>query len=347
MNDDDSLRHYLAAYMKEAADEPAGKHLGEDEMIQLLREGKLAGSDPGLLHRHLADCPVCIGAFKDIRDFLEAGQVDEAVSGGKQMQAAWSQVRAALDFTARDSNVREFSTHGAPSEKSPARMFLPVALAASLLLVLSSGGIWIMELKGELKGRQRQMASEMATFADSYKQQQIDSAKQSSIDTNRQIDAVRKEYEARLEAERQRAESQKQSYLAQGAKTTSTQSNGAEGKVAIANVPIFDVFSDESVQRSAAGGHGNRIKADAGAQSYVLILNGGGQASYEDYSVEISNKSGRIIWRGTGLKRDQLGNFSLMVSKTATPSGAYMIRLYAAPGGKWQEISRYTITITD
>lgn len=345
MIDEDQLRHYLASHMKDSAD-PAGHHLSEAEIIQLFEQGRFTGGESAKLHAHLAECPSCIATFRDVRDFYDPVRAGEEDSQSATL--AWPRLRARLGFTTAPAETRKVRPWGS-------RRFgiaLPMALAAGLLLAVLCGAVWIVQLNRQ----QHAMSAQMEADRQSY-QEQLKAAEQAANGVKEEADRTSKEYEARLQEERRRSESEKEAYMAQAKKSAAPSETSGKiisgkdmpGKnmLAIANVPIFDVFPDESIQRSGSAKRPNQVKTPAGADRFILILNGGGLVDFATYSLELANPAGTIIWRDNGLNRDQNGNFSLLLSRGITPDGSYVIRLFGTSGGNRQLIAQYQLSITD
>ncbi|HKV37886.1 MAG TPA: hypothetical protein VJX67_01645, partial [Blastocatellia bacterium] len=305
MNGEESLRRYLSRSALEQSD-PQGQHLAEDQMIKFYRGGKLPPGDQSTLRAHLTECAQCIELFKDVRDFFEPPRHEEKDTPVFEAARTWRGLESRLGLDHK--RVVDVGTRVGRSR------FVPIftsALAASLILVTALGAIWIVRLKNHEREMTGQFQAEERSYAG-----RLSAAERAQAVASEQAEATRQEYEEKLKQEKQHAQSE------QGTAR-------AGGRIPpLLNVPIFDVFPEESVERSGSGSVPKATQITAAAESFVLILNGGAQSEYPSYRIEIVDHLDKIIWRASGVKRDRMGNFSLLLSKSVTPPGSYAIRLY-------------------
>jgi hypothetical protein len=111
------------------------------------------------------------------------------------------------------------------------------------------------------------------------------------------------------------------------------------------NIPIYDIFSQESIRRSGDQSEVNRVAIPQTTKYFTLILNGEGQLTYPDYVIEIMDRKGQLVWRGEGLRRDSHGNVVMTLDKTFLGEGQYRLQLYGQRGGRTRRIAEYIVFI--
>ena len=345
MKDEEPLGQYIKTAMEDKP-YPPGIHFTEDQMISFCRSGESPNQLESGLREHLAKCDECVRLFKDVQDFIEPARAEEHVATSAQTSAAWNTLRDQLPIPAPGS----FQSRLEKKRRFSAKMLAP-ALAAAVVLITALGAVWIVGLKSDQNSTARKLESERQTYL-----AKLNDAEQENQRLRTQADATRKEYEEKLNQQKNleaAAEPGQDGTAKIGGE--SGQHGGSEKpgneSAPVLNVPLIDVFPSDSVQRSGRSSGSNQASVSAKTGSFVLILNAGGKsASHTSCRVEILNQSGRVVWRGRGLKRDQTGNFTLMLSKTIAPHGSYTIRLFgesseSKAGGPREPIAEYKIKV--
>ena len=113
----------------------------------------------------------------------------------------------------------------------------------------------------------------------------------------------------------------------------------------VLNLALYDVYPTKSVQRLAEPAEINHVRLSPGAKAFTLILNANGLASFPDYAIEVYRSNGTNIWRSGGLKRDNYGNFTIMLERSFLPRGIYVWRLYGGAGESRTTLAEYLIGI--
>jgi hypothetical protein len=326
MNEQDPLQFYLKTAVQYRSDLP-GDHLTEDQMERYYRQGKFQALDESFVHLHLTECAQCIARFKDIRDFFGPQRPDEEDTMDLDADRMWN----ALRFRLGPGRGRQPVVAASNRQRWPAPILIP--LAASLLLAVTAGMVWIARLHNQQRESGREFQSERTALL-----AQLKDAVQENGRIRDQAEAAKKEYDQKLAENGKRSEGQPKN----------TSAAGLAAAPAI-NVPIFDVFSDQAVQRSAGSGASpsgsNDIHIPPRAANFVLILNADGLARDQSYRVEIVDQSNQVIWRGSGMRQDETGNFSLLLSRSNTAPGSYRVRLYPREAAARQPVAEYKIRI--
>ena len=106
------------------------------------------------------------------------------------------------------------------------------------------------------------------------------------------------------------------------------------------NVPVRNIYPVGDAERGARAGEVNRIRVPRGTERFVLIL-GDYKPGYPDYRLEIRSPSGRLAASRAGLRPDQGGELSVMLSRGLLGRGRYRLKLY----GRQELIAEYLILI--
>jgi hypothetical protein len=144
----------------------------------------------------------------------------------------------------------------------------------------------------------------------------------------RQTAAVAPEVTRALEAER--------------ARTQALQEQLATlGRPAVAlNVPFIDLEPVDALR----GARPAVVTVPRTASMVTLVLAIAGASARDDYSLEIHDAAGRVLWSGTGLTPGAAGTVSLVVPRTFLPAGDLSLRLSAT--GR-QTAWRYSLRIQE
>ena len=125
---------------------------------------------------------------------------------------------------------------------------------------------------------------------------------------------------------------------------TDTERQVAKLKEPSINTLILDVFPTDSTERGSGSGS-NTPTIPSTAKNFVLLLNAAGRPQYPNYQVEILDGNNKTVWTSAGLKRDNLGNFSLSLTKDFLPRGGYRLRVYGISGQKRQHVADYSVRV--
>lgn len=113
------------------------------------------------------------------------------------------------------------------------------------------------------------------------------------------------------------------------------------------NPTIHEIFSREFIQRGSplSGSQVQRITVPPETKRFVLILNGGGQPDYPEYAIEMRDAKGQVVWQGEGLKRNQLGNFTVGLNRAFVTDGEYRLTLRGRRGDRVVRIAEYVVIV--
>jgi hypothetical protein len=111
------------------------------------------------------------------------------------------------------------------------------------------------------------------------------------------------------------------------------------------NAPLFDLFSQEWVQRSGGQDAAAEISLPRGARNYVLILSGEGQRRVGEHALEILDGEGKTVWRGEGLRPDSQGNFVITLDRSFLSDGEYRFALFGKRGDELVRVAEYAVRV--
>jgi hypothetical protein len=110
------------------------------------------------------------------------------------------------------------------------------------------------------------------------------------------------------------------------------------------NVSIFDLVPQDG-DRGDQDVESTTIDLPPDTDLFTLILNLSGDQSSRNYSLEITDRTNRIIWRGSGLRKSAYNNFSIALRRRSFPQGEYRLKLYGLSDGSRKLIEQYAIRL--
>jgi cell division protein FtsB len=276
-------------------------HASNDDLIDYMG-GRLAEPAHERIQSHLVECDECLDLFRDVRDFFESHRgAEPLITGGiaNEWQALWKRIT--------DEEGSELRTFSGRQKMSWASSSASWALAAMLLVVLGIGILAVMQRR-----QKQQLVMQLETV-----QQQtaaLQTEQQNLVNRTKQLEQENFQLQERARSA-----------------PPSRDAQSVEIRRPELNAPIYDLYAQNFIRRSAVPGEANRIKLPPSANSMVLVLNGEGIPPASSYGIEILSSGGQVIWRAKGLKRDRLGNFTLTIDRSFLGKGTYRLRLDSKP----------------
>lgn len=364
-SEEEKIREMLIGSARAQRKTAAGAHLRDGDFIRLIESepaaetafsaeenGHLSARRDELapLRRHLADCEACLARFKDFHAFFAPAAEGEAVAAKNEIDAAWR------DFSPRMSgkNVAEKENRGFWQKFFPAERKTNYFAAlgwgfAALLLLSSIIGVFIArqtssekaQLSGEIENRRRTYEELSKTLEQTAQNRDLIEREKNRLAEEK---AELQKRIAELQTEVERAGQEKN--VRRQSASPANQPPAADNSLVAVNTPIYDVFPADAAVRGNNQSK-NELTVPNSAKSIVLILNAAGRADYPSYRAELLDSAGAIIWRGAGLKKDALGNFTLTLARRGLKSGNYRLRLFGRnePGAAAQIVAEYRLTI--
>lgn len=202
----------------------------------------------------------------------------------------------------------------------PRRLYMPYAIAASLLVVSVTLGVLLIS-----KSRENQRL-----IAEANKR-----ASTHSAETTESRRLLEQESAARRLAEEQLAK------------------RDAAVKPAIlpkrsvapeANVPIIDL-NPQDAGRGGQNPTAATVQLSRDTDLFTLILNLSGEDSSRNYSLEVTDRNNRTIWITRDLRKSPYNNFTVAMRRRTFPAGEYRLKIYGLRDGRRQLIEEYAIRL--
>ena len=306
-------REEFRTYMKAANGSSDDRHLTEAQVIAYCRN-EMSVAEHEAAETHLVGCEQCITLFRNARDFLEPGGDDEKEVTAAETDEAWRSLWREVQGDASTNVPAEKTATILPGDFQRARekrslSRTTLALAAGLAISLLVLGWQTWRLLSER--RSRQQSQEIAMLLEG-KQRELEQ-RLSHVEQDGR-DQLRQEREQRLTAEAER--DQLQDRLSQ---------QGSE------HVPLYTARL--SSERGAEGDVKVRFGTATRAVRLKLLISK--PYEFPEYGVELSDESGRIVMKTSGLRPGgDDGALSLRINRSPFHSGRYKLRLFGGKGKK-------------
>lgn len=363
MTPEEKLREMLKKYARNE-ETAAGEHLRDEDLRRLAEDKTIsemqfstknngasstANDELAAFRVHLANCDSCLDHFEDFYAFYAPAAENELVAGKREVESAWQDFapRIAAPNESETNNRPNFWARLFPSEKK-INYFAALGWGFAALLLLSSIiSIFVAQrtnnekaqLAGEIENQKQTYAERLKTLEQSAQNREL--AEQEKARLTEEKDALQTKI-AQLQTEIERAKQEKTTR--ENNLPTNINRQTVDNSLVAINTPIYDVFPSDSAVRSN-GQSQNDLTIPANAKNIVMILNAAGRADFSSYRAELVSSAGAIIWRGAGLKKDNLGNFTLTLSRNGLKNGNYRIKLFGKNDSNWQIISEYPIRV--
>ena len=376
-SESEKLRELMRDYARAEDDgsgAAAGEHLRDEDFIRLTAiestaevrlspegNGDLSGDaarpdELAPLREHLVRCPVCLAEFKNFYDFFAPAETGETFADTSEIARAWQ------SFAPRIAGDKKRSKIWASPFPGERKFNFSAALGwsfAALLLVLTAIGFYIAQqtafensqLAARLENQKQTFEERLKTLEQSNRQLEQPDGGDTAVQEKTRLEAEKADLQkqiARLQIEIRRAEQPRRTT---GSVTNGTPANPKDASaqntddvLVAVNTPIYDVFPADSVVRGGEQAE-NKFVIPNRAKNVVLILNAAGRAEFSVYRIEIVNASGKIVWRGGGLRKDGNGNFTLTLSKSVLKTGNYRLKLSGAEKSGAQPVAEYAVTV--
>lgn len=217
-----------------------------------------------------------------------------------------------------------------PLRRRPSFFGNPFALAASALLIVSlglAGGFFWQDRKMEeylsaeraqaeerLREERRKLTGDLRSAQERYRQQLAETERRAEEARQRDRERIA-ELERRLE--------------------------NLPRPEALLNVPIVGLAPKDPVR-----GEIQEETLPAGVDLLFLLLSVTDTRAFPSYHLEITDKdSGRVAWKGEGLKASRLNEVSLTLPRNVLPPGDYRLRLYGLKDDGAEEVGEYEVRI--
>jgi len=217
--------------------------------------------------------------------------------------------------------------HRALAEPRRRRVYLPYAIAASLLVLSMALGALLISKSRE---NQRLMA-EANNRASTHRAETTESRRLLEETTRR----AEQESAARRAAEEELAKRDA------AAKSTILPKRSVAPE---ANVPIVDL-NPQDAGRGGQNPKAATVQLSPDTDLFTLILNLSGEDSSRNYSLEVTDRNNRTIWTARDLRKSPYNNFTVAMRRRSFPAGEYRLKIYGLRDGRRQLIEEYAIRL--
>lgn len=285
------------------------------EALSRAATGEVSQAERERLADHLMACADCAQEYRLARSLhLKAEQV------------ATPEEKPApnLQVVQPQSARRAFSWRRLAGIFSPVR--LAYTLAMSLFVVSLALGAWIVSLRQEDRDTAARHEQQLA------EREKAVAAASESLELSRQ----------QFEEEARRLKDS-EAQIAELRRKNEELSRDLQGlSQPQLNAPIIHLVPPT---RSEGRGNAQNVEVAATAKVFTLVLNVTGGETHSDYALEIENGSGKIVWRGRGLRKSPRNTFTLTVPRRLIPAGQYQVKLYGLSAGKRAQVADYAVQV--
>lgn len=363
MTPEEKLRQMLKDYDRAENDgAEVGEHLRDEDFICLIEnksssETKIALEENASSaiaadkfappRRHLANCDSCLDRFNDFYAFFAPAEIGEKVAAKNEIDAAWQSFAPRI---VEKKQQPKFWARIFPSIKKPDYFAaFGWGFAAMLLVFTGIAAFVVWQTKNDNSQLAAQLEQQKQLSEDRLKMLGQSAQNSNDDDEKSKLLAEKAELQnkiAQLQAEIERAAQQKNTrgeILPTQKPINPAQDNPDNSLVAV-NTPIYDVFPSDAVVRSGEQS-ANKLVVPNGAKFVVLILNAAGRAEFAVSNASLTNNTGKIVWRGGGLRKDVTGNFTLTLSRAALKNGNYRLKLSGKDQSGAQAAIEYPLVV--
>ncbi len=276
-----------------------------EEVLARAVAGELDQAERERIADHLATCSDCAKEYRAAKSIK-----------------SWADEKARpIPFPAKANG------HSTLAEPRRRRVYLPYAIAASLLVLSMALGALLISKSRE---NQRLMA-EANNRASTHRAETTESRRLLEETTRR----AEQESAARRAAEEELA---KRDAAAKSA-ILPKRSVAPE-----ANVPIVDL-NPQDAGRGGQNPKAATVQLSPDTDLFTLILNLSGEDSSRNYSLEVTDRNNRTIWTARDLRKSPYNNFTVAMRRRSFPAGEYRLRIYGLRDGRRQLIEEYAIRL--
>jgi hypothetical protein len=317
------------------ADRRAHDCLTEDQLARAVA-GELSQSERERTADHLTTCSDCVKEYRAIsslKSWAEEVTKESSASspngnGGRiQLTAPPSPIAVGSSFPAS----RSFSFYF-PYAVAAAAVILCLTLAAILISIRRENQRLVAQVSQEQSARSAGESRSAESLAEARR------LRDESARRAEQESAARRIAEDEL-AKRDTAARSSSKNLGSAQERTTDQIASPD-----INVPIFDLVPQDG-RRGDQDVESTTIDLPSDTDLFTLILNLSGDQSSRNYSLEITDRTNRIIWRGSGLRKSAYNNFSIALRRRSFPGGEYRLKLYGLSDGSRKLIEQYAIRL--
>lgn len=319
-------------------------HFGLKRLIAY-REGTLPAAEREAVQEHLSLCSRCTGLLLELRDFQSA--VARGESGPESLrQEAWESLVRKLPV---ERPVIRPIAGAARREPQRPRRSQPIlaAAAAALLLAVVGFAVWaaiaVREQSHQLVRLEQQLDERDAALA---------ALERSLAAARRQLAAGESGQPAGREEELAAKVAGLTASLVELQRTTQrlerrSQIAAASGGIEVAVAPRFALRGQEAPDDGGlrGGGEANAVRMPREDDRFAVTLRLPEHRRFEEYRLELVDRSGKVLWTGRRPSRSVLGDSGTSVSVSGLGPGLYRLRIEGVSPERSELLGEYALDV--
>jgi hypothetical protein len=319
----EEFHHYMNAVNRTMGSND-DHHLTDVQMIAYCRD-EMSVAEHDAAESHLVSCEQCVQLFRNARDFLDPARDDEDQVTAAETDEAWQsfqeRVQREAPTSTRSEEANVLPGRFPLTRSSTALRRVTLLLAASLLI--SFGAVGWQTWRWLQERHSRRQSQELASQLESRQRELEQQLRQLEQSGN---DQLKREHEQRLalEAERDRLQTQLETV-----------------QQAAQQIPeyVARLTSERGTEDEV------RIRFSGPSKLARLRLMISKPYEYPFYAIELSDQSGRILLRRSGLRPSgDAGELRLLVNRSVLSAGRYELRLFA--GKEQKPLGEYGLSVS-
>ncbi len=216
-----------------------------------------------------------------------------------------------------------------PLRRRPVFFGNPLAMAASVLLMVSLG------LAGGLLWQDRRL--EILAQEEARSRQELHQERKRLTEELHRAEVAHRRELTETERQAREARDRDQGRIAE----LEQRLQDTRRPEALLNVPFVALAPRDPVR-----GDIEEVTLPEKTGIFFLLLSVADTRPFPSYRLEVTDKeTGRVVWKGEGLKASRFNEVSLVLPRKALPPGDYRLRLYGIKDGKAELVEEYEVRI--
>jgi hypothetical protein len=297
------------------------------------RQGTLPAAEREALQEHLSLCSRCSGLLLELRDFQSAVARGEAGPEGLRQEAWESLVRK---LPVERPVVRPIAGAARREAQRPRRAQPILAVAAAALLLAVAGlAVWAMVAVRQQSQRlvrlERQLDERDAALAAAARESGQPAGREDELAAR-----VAGLTASLVELQRTTQRLERRSQIA-----------AASGRIEVAVAPRFALRGQEAPDDGGlrGGGEANAVRMPREDDRFAVTLRLPEHRRFEEYRLELVDRSGKVLWTGRRPSRSVLGDSGTSVSVSGLGPGLYRLRIEGVSPERSELLGEYALDV--
>ena len=307
-------------------------HSGLKRLIAY-RQGTLPAAEREALQEHLSLCSRCSGLLLELRDFQSAVARGEAGPEGLR-QEAWESLVRKLPVERPVIRPIAGAARREPQRPRRSQPILAVA-AAALLLAVAGLAVWAMVAVRQQSQRlvrlERQLDERDAALAAAARESGPPAGREDELAAR-----VAGLTASLVELQRTTQRLERRSQIA-----------AASGRIEVAVAPRFALRGQEAPDDGGlrGGGEANSVRMPREDDRFAVTLRLPEHRRFEEYRLELVDRSGKVLWTGRRPSRSVLGDSGTSVSVSGLGPGLYRLRIEGVSPERSELLGEYALDV--